>query len=187
MARAPKRRPKKKKPPRRSAPRAFDLLALYNAMDAKRAANGSSWAQVTAEINALFAGTGARMAQSTIRGVGTRRVVEADGVLQMLRWLGRSPESFVPNDSRADAPEALLPDVPSDRILRFNTPLLHAALNAIRMDRQLTWEQLAKRIKLNRSTLAGYAHGSRTSFPDVMRAVHWLDKPAALFTYAAER
>jgi hypothetical protein len=114
-------------------------------------------------------------------------MVEADGVLQMLRWLDRSPESFVPNHRRANAPEARLPDVPADRILRFDTPRLHAAVNAIRIERRLTWEQLATTTGIGRATFARYAQGARTAFPDVMRVMDWLDEPAAAFTYAAER
>ena len=60
-------------------------------------------------------------------------------------------------------------------------------MNAIRIERRLTWEQLTTSTGIGRATFARYAQGARTAFPDVMRVMDWLDEPAAAFTYAAER
>ena len=35
------------------------------------------------------------VSSSTVARLRTGHIAEADGVLQMLRWLGRAPESFV--------------------------------------------------------------------------------------------
>src|SRR4030095_10440660 len=74
----------------------FDLNALYQALDAQRQSRGLTWAQATGEMSRV--GPVIRrhpIASSTITGLRTKGLAEADGVLQMLRWLGRAPESFM--------------------------------------------------------------------------------------------
>ena len=65
----------------------FDLKALYSALDQKRSSRGLTWSSVGREIGERFV----KVSPSTIKGVGERPRVEADGVLQMLLWLERSP------------------------------------------------------------------------------------------------
>src|SRR5262245_16365800 len=74
--------------------RDFDLAALFDALDAQRQARGLSWAEVMREVNRGIATRA--VASSTVTRLRTQKVAEADGVLQMLRWLRRAPESFVP-------------------------------------------------------------------------------------------
>jgi hypothetical protein len=162
---------------------AFDLVAVYRALDEAREELGLSWSALTKRINAQFSGTGAiPMATSTVRGLRTRRVVEGDGVLQMLVWLGRSPESFVPHHPLAVAPEAMLPVVGPDRILRWDPPALHRAVDELRVERQLTWAQLASEVGCSVATLTGLARAQRVAFPGVMAIVGWVGRPAADFT-----
>ena len=79
----------------------FDVDALYAALDAQRQARGLTWAGLAREINRQFERVPVRaISVSTITGMRKRRVIEGDGVLQMLRWLGRTPESFVPDTKR---------------------------------------------------------------------------------------
>ena len=66
--------------------RRFDPKALFQALDAQRKRRGLTWAAVAREIG-VSAGTLTRTAD------GGR--MEADGMLAMCRWLGRSAESFV--------------------------------------------------------------------------------------------
>ena len=63
----------------------FNPRALYVAMDAQRLARGMSWAQVGAEL-------GISPATLTRTRLGGR--MEVDGMLAMVRWVGRSVESF---------------------------------------------------------------------------------------------
>jgi len=63
----------------------FDAAALYTALEAQRRSRGMSWRQVALEIG-VSASTMTRMKQ------GGR--LEADGMLAMVRWLGRTAESF---------------------------------------------------------------------------------------------
>jgi hypothetical protein len=150
----------------------FSLAALYRALDAQRQARGLSWLQVTREINRLPDGAPVRaISVSTMTSLRAKGVAEADGVLQMLLWLKRTPESFVPGHPDRDDATTRLPDVPPHRILRFDTRKLHAALDAKRRARTLTWAQVAGEIGLGVSTLTHLAKGGRTGFPPVMRIV----------------
>jgi len=161
----------------------FDLAALHQALDAQRQVRGLSWAGAMREINR---GATRAVSSATVSRLRTRQVAEADGVLQMLVWLGRTPESFAA-DSRGDDDGARLPDAGPGRILRFDTRALHAALDARRMERRLTWTQVARDLDVGASSLTGLARGGRTAFPQVMRMVRWLGEPAARFVRSSDR
>lgn len=63
----------------------FDAAALYRALDERRTTRGMTWARVAEEIG-ISAATLTRTRQ------GGR--LELDGALSMVRWLGRTVESF---------------------------------------------------------------------------------------------
>lgn len=63
----------------------FDALALYEALDAQRSARGLTWTQVAKETG---------VASSTLTGTKRGGRLEVDGTLAMVRWLGRTVESF---------------------------------------------------------------------------------------------
>src|SRR6185369_5431021 len=96
----------------------FQLAALYQALDEQRQRRGLTWKQAMLEINLAKDGQPGRhpIAQSTVSGLRTKSVAEGDGVLQMLRWLNRPPESFVPGFEVSEIHR--LPDAPPDRVLR---------------------------------------------------------------------
>src|SRR5215472_10351742 len=90
----------------------FDVACLHAAIDAKRTERGLSWTAVALEVNrsAERQGAGPPISPSTISGLKNKRWgVEGDGVLQMLLWLGRSPETFVTGHPGAAHPDAQLP------------------------------------------------------------------------------
>ena len=97
--------------------------------------------------------------------------VEGDGVLQMLLWLDRSPESFVPGHPGAVHPDALLPRIRDQRILRFDVPLIYLKLDAQRTARGLTWAEVAAEIGglFSADQLKNMRKQQRTGFPQVMR------------------
>jgi hypothetical protein len=160
----------------------FSLRALYEALDAERRRRGLSWSKVAREINGPSGrSSGHQLSPSTVTGTRTRTVAEGDGILQMLRWLNRTPESFVSGHPEADE-RGRLPEVPSHHTLRFDTKKLHAALDAQRVERGLTWAQVAQEVGIGVSSLTHLSHGGRTAFPPVMRIVRWLAQPAAEFT-----
>jgi hypothetical protein len=118
----------------------------------------------------------------------TRAQIEGDGVLQMLLWLERTPESFVPGYKGSSADSCVLPQVGPDRILRFDVPAIHAALDARRVARGLTWAQVASEIGgFGATSLTRMARGGRVGFPGVMRIARWLECPAASLTNASPR
>jgi len=112
----------------------------------------------------------------------TKAVAEGDGTLQMLRWLRRSPESFV----RGERSGVQLPVLQPHQILRFDTRRLHAALDERRRQRGLTWEEVAQKIggPISASSLMHLSKGGRTGFPHVMWMVKWLGQPTTTFMRA---
>ena len=166
----------------------FDLRTLYDALDEHRRSRGLSWAAATLEIN-RGATTGHPIAASTITGLKDKPVGEGDGILQMLLWLGRTPESFIPGFPDPDSERFRLPTPTAQQVLRWDVRALHAALDAQRRARGTTWAALAHEIGgVAPSTLTNLAKGGRIGFPSpVMRIVTWLDQPAVRFTHLARR
>ena len=165
----------------------FDMTALCAALDAARAARGLSWTELVAEINAPFAFVPSiPISLSTIRGMGGKASVTSAVVLQVLRWLRRSPESFLTRRAAptiaTDAAAEALPNVGSERILRFDTKAIHAALDEARRERGFTWRQVAAELPgFKEGMLTNLATGPAIGFPRVMRITQWLGRPAAEF------
>jgi transcriptional regulator with XRE-family HTH domain len=154
----------------------FDLRAFRLALDTRRAALGLSWAAVAAELGVSVA---------TLRGLGGGPVAEGDGVLRVVAWLGRSPESFVPG--REATTEGQLP-TELVGTLRFDTLALSAALEATRAARGLTWREVAVESGVgSAAALTRLRAGGRVMFPGVMRVLAWVGAPAARFVRAVER
>ena len=119
---------------------------------------------------------------STVTRTRTGVQAEGDGVLQMLRWLGRSPETFLPGAVPEKEAAARLPESAEPKTLRFDTKKLYAALSEQRAIRGITWAQAAEEIGMSTPMLMNLSKGGRTYFPQVMRAVGWLGRPASEFT-----
>jgi hypothetical protein len=162
------------------------MAALCATLDETRAARELSWTDLVAEINAPFKFVPSiPISLSTIRGMGGKASVTSAVVLQVLRWLGRSPESFLAGRSATvgmDPSAESLPDVGPERILRFDTKSLHAALDDARRERGLTWRQVAGELPgFKEGMLTNLATGPAIGFPRVMRITQWLGGPAAKF------
>jgi hypothetical protein len=171
-----------------ASPRDFDIHALHAALDAERLARSLHWRQLADQISRPFHRLpGGRISASTLTGMPARRALEGDGVLQVLRWLGRSPESFVPGHPAPWSARLALPMVGDGQILRFDTPTLHDALDAARVARGMTWPEVARAIGgITPANLAGLARGGRTSFPQVTSMTGWLERTTADFTRVTE-
>jgi hypothetical protein len=165
------------------------IFALYKALNDRRTERGLAWAEVVREINRPFQHVTSRpIAASTVTGMRTRWAIEGDGTLQMLRWLGRSPESFVPDCNGLDLAATRLPIVPDTQILRFHTRRLYAALDAQRVERGLTWVQVTRQTETETPTsLRHLAKGGRTGFPAALNWCRWLESPVAAFTRGCSR
>jgi len=160
----------------------FDLGALRAALDAQRRARGLTWAEAARQINAVGPDVPRHpIAVSTITGLGSKGLAEAAGVLQMLRWLGRSPESFVRGCSAELLERASLPAAGVNQVMRVDTRKLYDALDAQRRARGLTWERVAAETGVHAAHARGLAKGGRTAFPGVMRLTAWLGQPASHF------
>jgi hypothetical protein len=169
----------------------FSLGALYAAIDAQRESRGLNWEQAVREINRASQRVPVRpISRSTVTGLRTKAVAEGDGVLQMLVWLNRTPESFVPGHEEPPGEDATLPRVEPYQILRFDAKAIYSALEAERVKRRMSWIQVARETGgINAASVASLtrlAKGGRVGFPYVMRICRWLDRPAASFTRIAD-
>jgi hypothetical protein len=170
----------------------FDVVGLWEAMEAERIRRGLSWAEVMREISAassiLVAKLGTRnhpMSASTVKNMAKGGSVTCQHALGMLRWLGQPPECFVPDGN--GMPKAALPKAGADRRLRWDIWAMGEVLDAERRGRGLTWEQLARELGCRASHISGIRRRRYgMSIELAMRIVRWLKRPAADFIVAAE-
>jgi hypothetical protein len=117
-----------------------------------------------------------------------KQFVTSAVVLQALRWLGRSPESFLSDPTRSSSKDEQLPEAGQDRILRFDTRAIYDALEQERRRRGMTWQQVADELHgFTASMLANLARGPLIGFPGVMTITQWLGRPAATFVRPRSR
>lgn len=167
----------------------FDLKALHAALDAERRERGLTWAQVLAEINSAFEGTPSiPISMGTIHGLSKKSSVTSAVVLQVLRWMKRTPESFLAGRTGSARAGEELPEPGRGRVLRFDTQAMHAALDAERARRGLTWKQVAAELPgFTPGMLTNLATGPLIGFPRVMLLTQWLQRPAASFVRVCSR
>jgi hypothetical protein len=163
--------------------RTFEMKKLCEALDTARRDRDLTWAGLMAEINKPFQGTPSiPISLGTVRRMEKQGAVTSAVALQILRWLHRIPESFLSGDEAALPECESLPEPGAGRILRFDTCALHAALDAERRKRGLTWKQLAQELPgSTANTLTNLANGPLIGFPGVMLLTQWLGCPAATF------
>lgn len=168
----------------------FDAVALYHALDAQRTAQQLTWSGVAREIWELSSVlNGERhdhpISPSTISNMERRANISCQHALFMLRWLERTPESFL-----AGAPartDAALPAAGPDRRLRWTLKGLYEALNTKRQREALAWPELAIVLRCTPNQLTGLRTAKfATGMTLAMRITQWLDRPAADFVYAAK-
>jgi hypothetical protein len=169
----------------------FDVVALYWALNEKRSDLGLSWAAVAAQLWEMSADLNVRrpadhpISPSTLTNMATRPRISCQHALFMLRWLDRTPESFLAPPPDDDGQFAL-PAIHSGHRLRWSLKRLHAALDAKRRDEHLTWTTLASTIGCSPGQLTGLRTARFATNMDLaMRITQWLQRPAAEFVYAA--
>lgn len=160
----------------------FDLAALSEALDTRRAELGLTWQELAIQVtDRPSRRSDRRIAASTFKGMSERGSVRDTVVLQALRWLGRTPESFVPG-LPATSEQAL----PSDDTGRpaLDTRAIYLAIDDRRASRELTWRDVAAELGpgFSAGVLTRLAGGTGIGFPRVMRIFQWLERPAAEFT-----
>lgn len=171
--------------------RPFDVSALYFALDARRLEFDLSWSQVAKELWLLSSELNERrrdhpISPATLTRMETRQQISCQHALFMLRWLGRTPESFLAGYEAGDDVRFALPAGGADRRLRWALKLLWASMDEKRRQDDLTWRLLADVLECTTSQLTGlktarFATGMRVA----MNIVQWLERPAAEFVYAA--
>jgi len=169
----------------------FDALALYREMDAKRLHRGLSWQEVAQEIWDQSAVLNRRrqdhpISPSTLTGIAKRGDCTCQHALFILRWLGLPPEDFMSTPPQIGH-STNLPEVGPEQRLRWDLAELHSALNAQRLRQDLTWAELARKLRCTSSQLTGirtarFAIGMKLA----MRITQWLKRPANSFIYAAK-
>ena len=170
--------------------RRFDVTALYEALDARRIELGLSWNQVASQLWNLSSELNDRrrdhpISPSTLTGMTKRPGTSCQHALFMLRWLDRTPESFLKGITEED-PSFALPTVGPDRRLRWNLKLLHATMNERRLEEGLTWAELAATLGCSPNQLTGLRTARFATDMDLaMRIVQWIGRPAADFIYSA--
>jgi len=163
----------------------FDVRALYDALDTERERRGITWTQLTRELNDLFKDvTKARpIATSTVTGMRAKGGLNGNGVIQMLIWLERTPESFCAN---WPVEGRLIARTTTDRIVRWDGPKIYVAVNEQRARGRWTWAEVARAIGgvMTPGHLKWFKDSYGIGIPGDMLVFGWLGRPAAEFTIA---
>jgi len=168
----------------------FDGSALYSALDARRAELGLSWKQVADQLWQLSAELNDRrrdhpISPSTLTRMAAKPGTSCQHALFMLRWLDRTPESFLAGLDGGGRRFAL-PHAGPDRRLRWSLKLMWAAMDEERRREGLTWRQLADVLGCTPNQLTGLRTARFATGMDLaMRIVQWIGRPAADFVYPA--
>jgi hypothetical protein len=121
---------------------------------------------------------------STLQYLGKRGDTSCQHALFFLRWLDRTPESFLIGAARdAGAP---LPPCGPDRRPRWDLKALHAGLNESRANRGATWAQVADDLHCRPGQLTGLKTARfATGMALAMGIAQQVGRPAADFIYLA--
>jgi hypothetical protein len=167
----------------------FDGEALIAALDAQRVARGLDWNGLAQELYAQSHELNAELLDHSVCPgalvrTARRGTMSCQYALMLLRWIDRPPEDFL-TGSAAEVGDARLPDAGPDRRLRWDLPQLHAAMNEVRQERQLTWVALAEEIGCTPNRLTNLRTARQADIDLVMRVTQWLAQPAARFIHPA--
>ena len=152
----------------------FDYSAVGEAVETRRQELGLTPSGLIRSVNWLSAAPLARLRDG--------EPTTCQHVTGLLRWLGRSPESFSPG--MVDGPECQIPDF-GPYAVRWNMATLWEAMNDQRRKFGASWEDVQQ------ATLCLSVEGVRLEtygirMHDAMNIVRWLGEPAATFMYPAE-
>jgi hypothetical protein len=170
--------------------RPFDVRALYLALDDKRTQLGISWPKVANRLWELSSDLNNRrrdhpISPSTLTNMDKNPRISCQHALFMLRWLERTPESFLVGATDHDE-RFTLPAVGPDRRLRWSLKLLYASMDERRRQGELTWPALADILGCSANQLTGLRTAKyATNMEIAMRIVQWIGRPAADFVYPA--
>jgi hypothetical protein len=143
----------------------FDMAAFADALEEQRKARGLSWAEATREIR-RGRESFAAMSTSSFKSMASKGSGNSAIVLQALLWLDRTPESFVVGRTRPPSEAERLPRPPEGHTLRFDSLIIHPALDAQREALGMTWREVAGALpRFNESVLRRLAEGQQRRSP----------------------
>jgi hypothetical protein len=102
----------------------------------------------------------------------------------ILRWIRRAPEEFLTGPV-VDVGDGRLPEAGPNTRLRWDLPELHAALNAYRIERQLTWTALGGELDCTPNRLTNLRTARLADMGLTMRVTQRIGRPAAAFIHPA--
>ena len=168
----------------------FDIGALYAALDDKRDRLGLSWQTVADQLWDLSSDLNNLrrdhpISPSTLKNMASTPRTSCQHALFMLRWLERTPESFLQGATGNDERFAL-PGAGPDRRLRWALKLLYSSMDEKRHEDGLTWPALAAVLDCSPNQLTALRTARFATGMDLaMRIVQWIGRPAADFIYPA--
>jgi transcriptional regulator with XRE-family HTH domain len=109
-------------------------------------------------------------------------LLSPNNVMAALRWLGRTPESFMPGHPDASA-EARFP-TDSQLTTFWDFDALRLAVETRRAQLGMTLAQVATDIGVPVATVRTLLKGGGAGFPPIMRFTTWLGRPATVFLHS---
>jgi len=167
----------------------FDCGALFGALDAQRRDRGLGWRALKDELWEQSSELNARRSDHPLCGgailrLPKRGAISCQYAMFMLRWLHCAPEEFLTGPV-IDVGDVALPEAGPDSRLRWDLGQLHAALDAERRARDLTWAQLAHELNCTPNRLTNLRTARLADMDLAMRITQWLGRPAAEFIHPA--
>jgi hypothetical protein len=168
----------------------FDCGALFEALNCRRRERGLSWGALADELWQQSSALNVQrpddhpLCGGAVSRLEWRGATSCQYALFMLRWLDRAPEDFLTGPA-VDVGGVVLPTAGPDSRLRWDLPELHAALNAERRERGLTWAELADELDCTPARLTNLKTARVADMDLAMRITQWLGRPAATFIHPA--
>lgn len=163
----------------------FDVAVFHAAVDEEREARTLTWAGVARELNRPIAHLSQvhPYSASTLAGMTSRRadLLNPHMVMNLLRWLGRTAESFVPGHPDAAMAAMMADDAPRG-LGRWDFSELHHAIQARCVERGITMADAAAAIGVPSASLHKVEAGRGTiGVRALIRMAMWLGRPATDF------
>lgn len=163
----------------------FDGDAMIRVLDEQRADRGLDWNQLAVELYQQSSDLNAELqdnclCQGALVRTARRGTMSCQYALIILRWIDRAPEDFL-RVPAVDVGETRLPAAGPDKRLRWDLPLLHAALDQHRRERGWTWAELARQLHCTANRLTNLRTARLADMDLTMRVTQHIRRPAAQF------
>ena len=161
----------------------FDTKAFHGELDAQRQARDLTWAELARELSGPRREGFHPMSPSTLAGMADKKgILSPNNVMAALRWLGRTPESFMAGHPDASVGARFSADAELTTFWDFDA--LRTAVETRRVQLDMTPAQAAADIGVPVATVRTLLKGGGAGFPRIMRFTTWLDQPATEFLHS---